>query len=382
MSTYGMLKRFIYDYQLFARANMERIAPHMSDLGPASSQRREYELDEYGDWPDLSEIETLRLQRGFLRYELCCRVNTIPDRVPLIIKMDVQGIEDKFHPISRYVCRWEEEEVRCVYTYVHQQYLILVRDIVADFRCDVRRLSKKTQEMPDSEVIIAPSITPGRDQFYLENWAYSMASYGLPLLQQLLRSGFDDQSRFLQNTCREGVDDQQFELLDDETSLRNRLERSTSPRASPSGPGASIIYMPMIGRLSNEIWGRWGKAETGLKEQGWIFWEDHTRLMHFAMLEQVKAGGFSVVDCRNPPTPHVGFEEEVRAIWEGYPEQIMYVTHEDRRALLDKYAAKELTPEEENFFLCRLRVISDQPSKDVQPVFQEICSGMPSVEFS
>lgn len=383
MSTYGMLKRFIWDYELFVQANMARLTPRISDLDPASSRRREDQLDELVNWPTLNEKETFRLQRGFLRYELCCRINIIPDRDALIIKTTVDPIERNFHTLSHYLCGWEEEEVDCVWTYVNKQYRILARDLAVDFRYNVRCLSKKTREMPDSDVIAAPAMFSGLENDYLSDWAYDMSSYGLPLLQQLLRSGSDDQWRFLKNTtCKRSGYPEFFDLLQGaypERMLGDRLQEWSRPITPPDDQGVSLLYKPMTNHLAKKGWDESESGKGGLKERGWIFWEDPSRLMSFAMLERVATGGFRVVGCHSLPVPHAGFEAEMRVIEEDR-EQTMYVTKEDHEALSAKYEAKKLTPEEDKFFLDRLRVISDQPTKQTLLVFQEVCSGMPPVE--
>lgn len=381
MSTYGMLKRFISEYQIFVRTNMAGVGPYLSEL-TRSSRRREAQLPRQ-IWPPLSKHETLRLQRGFLRYELCCRVNTVPYRdAHIIIKTDLEG--PFVRPISSYIHRWEEEEIRCVWAYVHQQYLILVRDTVAEFRCDVRRLSNMARSAHDNEVTLAPGIVPGRDNDYFEYWAYNMSCYGLPLLQQLLRSGLSDQRRFLKNTTfGRSAEYERFQFLKDENCLRHYAPRRPRPIAPRSGQDPGPIYMHMTKHLETQFnttndREQDQRAEKGLKEHGWIFWENEARLKRFVELERFTTQSFRIFSCYSPPEPHAGFAAELFDIWEGFPEQTMYVTKEDRQALSAKHAVKAPTRKGDQFFYERLSVISDQPSKESLPVFQEICSGMPA----
>lgn len=386
-----MLKRFIRDYQLFARTSIKGLVPPLSELNPYSSRRREAQRKLATGWPALSENETLRLQRGFLRYELCCRVNTIPDRDALITRTDIEGM-DSFEPLSNYLSRWEEEEIRCVLTYVCRQYQILALDTMADLRCDIRRFSKKARNEPDSEVILAPDTFLGVGGNVFRSWAHIMLGYGLPLLQQLLQSGYDDQRHFLKNTmCKREPSFEDFGFLECDNYLRDDWHQ-TLGRSTTTHPlraqDASPIYAHMVGRLAarpindEESWRANRKAEATLKECGWVFWEDPVRLEHFAELETDTSGGYRAIRCDSPPEPDAAFAKEIEDLDDGeyrYPEEIMYVTKEDHEVLSAKHGAKVPTPESEQFFLDRLRAISDQPSREALPSFQEVCSGMPPV---
>lgn len=381
---YGTLKRFIQDHQSFVRNVMARGPPPFSGLDP-SLRRKERGAPK--DWPPLGENEVLRLQRGFLRYELCSRLTVAPTWKTTEIRHP--GISDfPWAFLSKYVQRWEEEEIRCAWTYVLRQYEMFVQDMVTEFRCDVRRLSRKARHAPDSELVLAPKLVPGL-RHHFEVWTYDMSMLGLPMLQQFLRSGFDDQRRFLKNTalsfpgvlfwCPEGSWQG--------TTLESELQHSGYFNNLPTTNGANPIYAPITLEIADCSTLRDYKPahdprtiSARLKEIGWVFWEDNTRLENYLELPDPREPrrmrrDFTVCLqdlCSRHPVNR--FEIEDR-----YPEQSMYVTKEDYEGELSaKYPVSPATPGGEYFFVDRIWDISDWSSKEVSPAFREICSGMPA----
>ncbi|KAK2604133.1 hypothetical protein N8I77_007088 [Diaporthe amygdali] len=367
ISMYGTLKRFIRDYQSFVRSILTGVPPPLSDLDP--SFRREEAL-EPKHWPPLSPNETLRLQRGFLRYELCCRLNGIPAWDTRIRQWTTDASEGPFDSLSGYLQRWEEEEIRSIWTYVHRQYQVLVREVLTEFRCDIRRLSRKARNSPENEVVLLRNISFQSDIDYFGRWTYSMSCLGLPLLQQLLRSEFDDQRRFVRNTTCELVVDFEGALF---LSMYNDLTMESFPQPMrinlPTTTGVNPIYERItyglttwcptnVGRRRERL----EKAGTRLKELGWVFWEDKVRLKNLRLLD---------VERLVNHTTQIVFEAE-----QSYPEEGMYVTKEDRDGELSAKYAVFATGEEsrECFFFDRLRVISNWSSKEISPEFQELCS--------
>lgn len=387
ISTYGMLKRFIRDYQSFVRSISTGCPPPLSDLDP-SFRRQERAVSRYWDvyepqvWPPLSESEVIRLQRGFLRYELCSRSNAIPTWHMELMQSGDHVAMDLDDCVSTCLQRWEEEEIRCVWTYVRRQYQVLVREVVAEFRCDLRRLSRKARHASDNEVTLAPTIPVSR----FDIWTHNMSCLGLPMLQQVLRSGFDDQRRFFKNTTS-----YQMPPLDGALSLceQNDLDYEWGDRSRfrnlRTTNGATPIYTPVTMELAR--WPTGGHrelkaligTEKELKEIGWVFWEDVRRLGYLGWLTRDTDSGNDIkrsleyLAHRNHPKR---FEAE-----DNYPEQSMYVTKEDCQGELSaKYAFGPLYEASSYLFLDRLRDISGWSSKTISPAFQEICQGFPTSE--
>ncbi|KAI7774057.1 hypothetical protein LA080_009418 [Diaporthe eres] len=386
VSTYGMLKRFIRDYQSFARSISTGRPPPLSDLNP-SFRRRERAMRRYWDvhepqvWPPLSESEEIRLQRGFLRYELLSRSNAIATWAKEVTRGFSVNFDESVSTVSTCLQRWEEEEIRYVWTYVRRQYQVLVREVVAEFRCDVRRLSRKARHRSDNEVTLVPPLSKS----LLDDWPYNMSFLGLPMLQQVLRSGFDDQRRFLKNTTFDRLPNMDGAMymwdrndLGDEWGGGNgrvfRNRRTTI--------GATPIYTPVTMELAC-----WPKEslrdlkklmaiEWELKEIGWVFWEDARRLDYLGWLTRdtdsdadnnIK-GSLEDLAYRNKPKK---FKAE-----DDYPEESMYVTKEDFQGELSaKYAFGSFYEAGSYLFLDGLRDISDWPSKKISPAFKEICQG-------
>lgn len=380
-----MLKRFIRDYQSFARSISTGRPPPLSDLNP-SFRRREQAVQRYWDvhepqvWPPLSESEEIRLQRGFLRYELLSRSNAIATWDEVTRGFSV-NFEESVSTVSTCLQRWEEEEIRCVWTYVRRQYQVLVREVVAEFRCDVRRLSRKARHRSDNKVTLAPPLSKS----LLDNWPYNMSFLGLPMLQQVLRSGFDDQRRFLKNTTFDRLHklDGALSILDENYLGNEWVSRngqlSWNPRTTI---GATPIYTPVTMELacwpeeSHRDQKKLVAIEWGLKEIGWVFWEDVRRLDYLGWLTRDTDSDAdnnikrSLEDLahRNKPKR---FEAE-----DDYPEESMYVTEEDFQGeLLAKYAFGPFYEAGSYLFLDGLRDISDWPSKKISPAFKEICQG-------
>lgn len=375
---YGTLKRFIQDYQSFVRSILPGSPPPLSDLDP-SFRRLELHLPQ--NWPRLNKNETVRLQRGFLRYELCSRLNVIPAWITNIMDWDDGVIQGYDESISKYLQCWEEEEIRCVWTYVHRQYQVFFREVSAEYRCDVNRLSRKARHAPDNEVTLAPNINPEKYGCSLfERWPYNMSCLGLPMLQQFLRSDYNDQRLFLKNTSFDRLPRLEETLfLFDENRPEDEKCRPNQFRNIPTTNGANPIYTPIIKALAR--WSSTGahsgnslrSARNGLREIGWVFWEDPGRLMYLGWPQ-----GASNIRAIITFLDHLGWDHPPNRYeaQDEYPEQRRYVTKDDFQGELSaKYAVTPAALGGRHFFLNRLRQISDWSSKEISPSFREICSG-------
>jgi hypothetical protein len=211
-----------------------------------------------------------------------------------------------------------------------------------------------------------------------------MSCLGLPLLQQLLRSEIGDQRRFVKNTAFETYPSEPGTLfLANINPLRREWHAPENFINLPTTNGQSPIYTSVTIALAGwplhmyDKWRKMDRAEKGLKEIGWVFWEDRGRLEYFGLPGYDSGASNAVENCLNRLCHQTDrwlgrFEVET-----AYPEQEMYVTTEDyQEELSAKYAMIPTPPSGELFFLNRLRSISDWSSKECSPAFQEICSGM------
>lgn len=377
---YGTLKRVIRDYQPFVRMILMGNPPPLCDLGP-SFRRQETQLG--GDWAPLTKSEAIRLQRAFLRYELCSRLNGMPSWKVDMLDWDGNIWVEVHTRLYQHLSPWEEDEIVCAWTFVLRQYQLLLREVMADFRCDVRRLSRKAQLAADDEVILAPGIPEEFSSNFFHSWSRNMAVLGLPMLQQVLRSGFADQRRLLKNTSFERLPDSAVvSIIPDSRFLKYDVSERTMFGDLEVMDGATPIYESITFDLAH-----WSRRDyrarnrieavgNALKDTGWVFWEHPARLESLdwhglvtdaggvrAFLEQLKSsntGDWFVVEKQ-------------------CPEQSMFVTKEDLQyELSGKYAVSPAPPGAEQFFLDRLRDISDWSSKEVSPAFREICQGLPT----
>lgn len=383
-----MLKRFMRNYQLFVRKNMANTWAHLDCKPPI----QEDQLSQ--DWSPLSQNETIRLHRGFLRYELCCRLNIIPNRDGATLQSGRYGSGPAIRPLSTHLDHWEEGEVRCIQAYVRRIYQGVARDVVEDFCCDVWRLSRKARDTPGSRTTLAPEFSPadgrystggwddGNDGFL--GWEYNMADLGLPILQQVLQSGADVQRRFLKNTNSKLLPPYwEFPFLRHNCYYRDDGLKS-HPRANPIYNTIALELSTAHARYyrrSSKVWlydGFTAKVYMGLRETGWVFWDDPKRVEYFAVSgRHGEPEGDHITDYIDTMKERLDVAADgVGRVGLGarYPEDMMYVTIEGHDELMDKYAAKPVEPDAENFMLARLRALSDWSSREVSPAFQEICS--------
>lgn len=92
----------------------------------------------------LVPIEELRLQRAFLRYELCCRLVGIPSfTVANALTNNVYAVErlDLAEELSRILPPWELEEIVCVRTCVWRQYETIAVRVLDELRREITALT-------------------------------------------------------------------------------------------------------------------------------------------------------------------------------------------------------------------------------------------------
>lgn len=115
---YGTVERFTKDIQAFAF--------NVAEGRQADLQKLEFSNppDDLKRWPGLSPSEQTRLQRGLLRYELCCRLFGSPSvlRWSNAIRDRDYSQDDPYEIIKHLLPSWELQEILVVRTYVQRKY--------------------------------------------------------------------------------------------------------------------------------------------------------------------------------------------------------------------------------------------------------------------
>lgn len=135
---YFCLSKFVNFYPTFARHNAARTRP----VYPTTNNLRQPVQGQ--EWTRLSDTELLRLQRGLLRYELCCRLVGLPsiaascntDVCDELITSSHGSVVDRiwmFNPFSKILPIDEVEEIVCASIYVRDLYDSFRRDLYEPF---------------------------------------------------------------------------------------------------------------------------------------------------------------------------------------------------------------------------------------------------------
>lgn len=223
-----------------------------------------------------------------------------------------------------------------------------------------------------------PNISINEYGNIFDKWTYNMSSLGLPMLQQLLRSDFDDQRFFLKNTLFNLYPEyERTVFLLQENSLIYWGGPALLRRNRDTETGFNPVYEFVTAAAKNWRYPPWNdirrldKAGTRLKEVGWVFWEDRQRLENLYLLKRHKSPDtLDDVPLLSSMSP-MSFEVE-----QTYPEVGMCVTRKDYEFELSaKYPVSPPGEVGEESFRDRLRDISDWSSKEISPVFREICLG-------
>lgn len=296
---YGTLKRFIRDFESFTYTVSQGALPSVSNLSSTFKRRRD------GKVPPPTAEELVRLQRGFLRYELCCRLygmpgiieNTNPKYQPPIF-----GDQPRSKPTSyftqfiRRLKHWEREEVYSVVMYVSRQYELTIRDMQDDLQesLTLRQISRDVlPDNPGSEkacfagdlldkdgrlrhLTMGFAITRG-----VGSWIQCVTGLGLSFLQRFLRSSPASRQMLFKHTY------QYFRGY----GLPNKIFHQDSCWARDGA--YSHGRNPCFGWALDRLWifpnlrylgyhgGGVATDETldidRLRDVGWVFWEEEHR---------------------------------------------------------------------------------------------------------
>lgn len=213
-----------------------------------------------------------------------------------------------------------------------------------------------------------------------EKWTYNMSLLGLPMLQQLLRSEFDDQRSFLKNTLFNWYPEYEDKLfLPHDNSLIYLGAPGLLRSDSHTEAGFSAVYEYIT--VAAKFWPfknvkEIQQAATRLQEVGWVFWEDPQRLENIYLPGRHNYP-YTIynVPLLSGMSP-MSFEAE-----HNYPELGMCVSRKDYECELStKYPVDSSAESGYGSFRDRLSDISNWSFKEISPVFREICWGVKTSE--
>lgn len=300
---YGTVERFTKDFQAFAF--------NVAEGRQADLQKVEFSNppDNPKHWPALSSGEKNRLQRGLLRYELCCRLLGSPF---VLRKSTATGgreysNDDPYYIIKHLLPSWESQEILAVRTYVQRKYNLLHLNTQGEFLVDIQSLDKislgsaseiakdaiykqhaglKSKEPPcpirtkwrDLEDIMGPS----------GHWVELMSRLGLPVLQNTLRSGAENMPKlhgaminwtnYLPLMCQ--VEPDEYEINNCSDWIYPPGHRRGAQGIS-SLEGANPVFFAAQDqkfRLRENSIESLRHGTVRLQELGWVFWENRSRL--------------------------------------------------------------------------------------------------------
>lgn len=280
MKLYIDIQKSITDYSSFTFARSQGRVPMLST--PEASRSR-YTLP---DLPAPDEEEMSRLWRGFLLFELICRMYGVPCAMitGTAVTPQAAGLFDPTK-LVRSLPLYMQEEVKCVQVYFEAQYNLAFNGLLERFELAVWGLGQRspgswTHQTGDTRPIIE-LLRMGRqtkDVSYLSNlewfhspasWATNMAVLGVSFLQQYL--SWDSSSRlgFIRAT---------YSALCRGTGFLNLMVlRCPFDLAGLSSKGFGWPYQPED-ELDMYDDTTFTPCEDRMRSVGWIFWKNPDRL--------------------------------------------------------------------------------------------------------
>lgn len=198
MKLYADIHKSITDYNSFTFARSQGRVPMLSTPGASRSR---YTLP---DLPAPDDQEISRLWRGFLVFELICRMHGVPCAITTCVwSMTPAGPFDPTELLGS-LPLYMREEVKCVQEYFEAQYNLAFNYVLERFEVAVRELGQRspgswTHQISDTRPIIELLRigSQTKDMIYLTNprshHRASLALLGVGFLQQYL--SWDSHSR-------------------------------------------------------------------------------------------------------------------------------------------------------------------------------------------
>lgn len=217
---YFCLSKFVNFYPTFVRSHASRTRPVFP---PKNGLGQQNQIDQ--KWPQLSNIELLRLQRGLLRYELFCRLLGLPsialscnrdlcDAVVIASSISVPSQIWTSNPFSDILPIDEVEEIVCASIYVTDLYDSLRWNAFEEFHNHVLGLyqgqvdSELDKDDNDERKTAEHWVSQSEGQildfryskpYSVSDWTESMTRLGLVFLDRLTRSSIAERRELMRN---------------------------------------------------------------------------------------------------------------------------------------------------------------------------------------
>lgn len=306
---YFCLSKFVNFYPTFVRSNASRtrpVFPSKNGLGQQNQQDQK--------WPQLSNTELLRLQRGLLRYELFCRLVGLPSIAiscnrdlcdAIITNVSAGSVVSQIwalNPFSEILPIDEVEEIVCASIYVRDLYDILRWNAFEEFHNHVLDLYQGrgdsvldkdgNDERKTAEHWVSQSDGQILDFWYLKpysvsDWTESMVRLGLVFLDRLTRSSIAEGKELMRNALnnilRPGYESFLWRYWDEVVGERCTAEGfklgvgpycNSMLQASKSSPIATLIDLDDQHRL---------------RRLGWVFFDDKSNLRSMGLPHHARA---------------------------------------------------------------------------------------------
>lgn len=295
---YGTVERFTKDFQAFsfnvAKGRQADLLKLEFSNPPADTS----------EWPPLSVREQIRLQRGLLRYELCCHLLGRPFmlRENVLTKARLYRDDDPYWFIRFLMAKWELQEIFSVRTYVQRKYDLFHLHTQKGFIDDIQNLGQRTasdivKDAASQPCAVAVSEESQRPvlSFWHEMcsikgpsilWVDGMSRLGLTVLQNVLWSDAQSWPR-LHGAVVNWTDSLAPRCqLPDSLAIANYSEwmqpevRRRRGQAMVPLIGANSIFLAALNQRHALVKSRQclKHGTIRLQELGWVFWEDRTRL--------------------------------------------------------------------------------------------------------
>ncbi|KAL2277543.1 hypothetical protein FJTKL_15376 [Diaporthe vaccinii] len=271
------------------------------DFYPAyvsSVASRKWPQDQAPDWPRLTDTEILRLQRGLLRHELCCRLIGIPSKVlnfngdgdlsTEIMEENTFGLPDIWwdNPFGGLLPIDELEEINCASLYLKGLYHMQYSEVGKELQCDLGALATKYEGSAGTEdgsktgkKTVENWLEQARAQHKIlpqnlsHDWTDSLSSLGLVVLDLVSNSTPTDRRQLMLNTFATygHLNNPSFDSVYD---LDNRLRRSLTfgPHCNPA---VRDIIQAMLDKNIEDLPGR---NMHDLRAIGWAFFDDWLKI--------------------------------------------------------------------------------------------------------